>query len=201
MHRMGSPSLIRIVLGHGQDVWFCSGVDAAMAVYRKVIRVKTALQDWSVSQGPAHRIRRFLKQLGWSVAAPWEWRHEDLRKIFNFDPNRRGWIENVEWAKHLLRESWRFFWWKDYIKSKRHEVDDLQDCPYDSMLAKAARDLAKDRGALAVGVLVGAFVSPELFSRILGMVGETCPWCGQEGFFQHVVWECERYPFERLAYL
>ena len=198
-HRMASPCLIRIVLGHCQDVSFCAGVDAVMAVFRRVMKSHVPLQDWEVSQGPAYRIRRFLKSLGWTVVAPWEWHHEGLRKHFTLDPTNRRFISLVDWARHLLRESWRCFWWGEYLKSERHEVDDLQGYPYDERMAKSARDLAHGQDALTVGVLVGAFVSPGFASKIPGFQVEKCPWCDCEGFFQHVAWECPAYPYERPA--
>ena len=116
-----------------------------------------------------------------------------MRGLGNISPWTRPIVDSFLWLTGLgicCGNPGGVFWWGEYLKSERHEVDDLQGYPYDERMAKSARDLAHGQDALTVGVLVGAFVSPGFASKIPGFQVEKCPWCDCEGFFQHVAWEC-----------
>ena len=79
-HRMASPALIRLIMGHPADVLFQSGAAATTAILRTLRRTQCIFSDWMGTGGPAHRVRKLLKSLGWVVVQPWEWRHPS----FNF---------------------------------------------------------------------------------------------------------------------
>ena len=88
--------------------------------------------------------------------------------------------------------------WDTYLKSGRHEVAEFADIPYNSFLGDRARKQAKGKPPNLVGVLCGAFVSPEMASRMPGLSQEGCPWCHcTEATFDHVCWECVHFPREK----
>ena len=53
-HRMASPGLIRLIMGHPVDVLFQSGSAATTAILRTVRRTQCIFSDWMVTGGPAH---------------------------------------------------------------------------------------------------------------------------------------------------
>ena len=84
------------------------------------------------------------------------------------------------------------------LKSGRHEVVEFANMPYDSFLGEMARKQAKGKPPILVGVLCGAFVSPEMASRMQDLSQEGCPWCQcTEATFNHVCWECVQFRAEK----
>lgn len=157
---MASPRLINLVLGHCQDVRFCAGANAILAVLRQIIRTGHEFKDWAHSGGPAQRIRSFLKDLGWREMEEWVWKHETLCKFLVLQKAHSRLIDCVDLVAHNLRESWRCRMWQQCLGSGRHETAELVNEPYSEGLAKSAGMQAKGRDALSVGVLCGALVSP-----------------------------------------
>ena len=100
-------------------------------------------------------------------------------------------VGDPDLCAHKLREAWRCNMWDEYLKSGRHEVAEFANMPYDSFLGEMARKQAKGKPPNLV--LCGAFVSPEMASRMQDLSQEGCPWCQcTEATFNHVCWDCVR---------
>ena len=121
-HKMASPHLVNLVLGHCQDVRFCAGVNAILAVLRQTMRTGHEFKDWAHSEGPAQRIRSFLKDLDWREMDEWVWKHETLDKFLVLQKSHSRFIDCVDLVAHNLRES--------YLGSGRHEAAELNNEPY-----------------------------------------------------------------------
>lgn len=78
-HRAASPALVKLCLGHHQDVRLCAGLAAVTAVHRCVKRTQVPLRDWTSTGGPAKRVKSFLASLDWQQVAPWQWAHLGIR--------------------------------------------------------------------------------------------------------------------------
>lgn len=199
-HRLASPALIRLVLGHGQDVLYQAGAAACLAVVRQVLRTGHAPRDWGHTGGPAKRLRQWLGTMGWSEQGPWQWSHPGIGSHLCVDPAAPGFSRSPKAVAHALREAWRHHWWGRYITSPRHEVlEALQGVPYDPRLAKSAQAQAGHPRASTheVAVMVGAFCSPAMFGRATGKE-EKCPWCHTtNATFEHVTWQCSEFPGPR----
>ena len=87
-------------------------------------------------------------------------------------------------------------------------IDDVAPCVVDHLCALGAclghgppQPKETERFSKApnlVGVLCGAFVSPEMASRMQDLSQEGCPWCKCTGeTFNHVCWDCVQFPGEK----
>ena len=197
-HRMASKYLVKLVLGHCLDLEFYSGMLAVVAVLRHVARVGFQFRDWAQNGGPAKRIRNFMKDLKWQEKEPWVWWHDQTQQWLVLTRAHNRFVGDPSLCAHKLREAWRCYMWDEYLKSGRHEVAGFANMPYDSFLGEIARKQAKKKPPNLVGVLCGAFVSPEMASRMQDLPQESCPWCHcTEATFNHVCWECVRFPGEK----
>ena len=130
-HKMASPILTKLVLGHPQDIRFAAGQAAISAVLRLVMKNKEELKDWEHAAGPAERCKAFLAGLGWATRSPW---HEKLRIFLCLHPRHAKFVPSVELVRHNLRESWRCTLWYRFLDSKRHEAPVLRHIDYDPWL-------------------------------------------------------------------
>lgn len=62
-HRMFSPALIRLIMGHPVDNQFQSGAALIGAVHRTVRRIRRTFSVWALSGGPAQRAKKWLQSL------------------------------------------------------------------------------------------------------------------------------------------
>ena len=194
-HRMASPCLIRLVLGHTQDIEFQAGAEAVMAVWSLCKHKARVLRDWMVSAGPSGRIKAWLSTFGWVVAQPWEWTHPVFRFRLSLDPSSNFWCNERDHVAHFLREAWRHFWWAKYLVSGRREVNEFPGYPFRSEMVASARAQSKGASKHVVAVLTGAFVSPECRNRQGDGAEEKCPWCNVSmAHYDHVVWTCSSFP-------
>ena len=97
---------------------------------------------WSPADGPAHRVRKRLKSLGWEVVQPWEWRHPSFNFNLSLDPSSAAWSHDHEWVGHLLREAWRWHWLGKYMRSGHHEIVEFGPRSYPKVLLEHTRELA-----------------------------------------------------------
>ena len=164
-HRMASPCLIRLALGHTQDIEFQAGAEAVMAVWSLCKHKVRVLRDWMVAAGPSARIKAWLSTFGWVVAQPWEWTHPAFWFRLSLDPSSNFWCNERDHVAHFLCEAWRHFWWAKYLVSGCHEVNEFPGYPFRSEMVASARAQSKGASKHVVAVLAGAFVSPECRNR------------------------------------
>ena len=184
--RTASVHLQKLLLGHSQDLLFMAGQAAVTAVTRSMRTLGRLLTDWTSPGGVTARVRKFLKDLGWVISAPWQWRHSshplhcDLRQQGGMTTDQIG---------HVLREAWRHKMWTSFTSTSRKDSQRFRGLPYDAARCKAAREVA--HGAHEVAVLTGAFVSPARFSVMKnGGTPNLCHRnCGAIGTFVHVAWD------------
>eukprot|EP00438_Fugacium_kawagutii_P013729 Skav209147 [mRNA] locus=scaffold3188:46368:48560:+ [translate_table: standard] len=193
-HRMSSPALIRLVMGHPLDIQFQSGAALISAVHRTVRRTRRTFTDWALSGGPAQRAKKWLQSLGWSSVMPWVWQHPAFQFKLSLTPSSEAWSDDSEWIAHLLREAWRWQWWQKYMTSQRHELAEFGNREYPKVLLENTRKMTSGASKNVIAVLTGAFVSPQMRSKQGDDVQERCPWCDGCGHFHHVAWECQSSP-------
>ena len=193
-HRMSSPALIRLVMGHPVDIQFQSGAALISAVHRTVRRIRRIFSDWDLSGGPAQRAKKWLQSLGWSSVVPWVWQHPAFHFKLSLNPSSEDWSDDSEWIAHLLREAWRWHWWQKYMASQRHELVEFEDREYPKLLLENIRKMTSGANKNVIAVLTGAFVSPQMRTKQADDVQEKCPWCDGCGHFHHVAWECQNSP-------
>ena len=193
-HRMSSPALIRLVMGHPVDIQFQSGAALIGAVHRTVRRIRRIFSDWDLSGGPAQRAKKWLQSLGWSSVVPWVWQHPAFHFKLSLNPSSEDWSDDSEWIAHLLREAWRWHWWQKYMASQRHELVEFGDREYPKLLLENTRKMTSGANKNVIAVLTGAFVSPQMRTKQADDVQEKCPWCDGCGHFHHVAWECQNSP-------
>ena len=196
-HRMSSPALIRLVMGHPVDIQFQSGAALIGAVHRTVRRIRRIFSDWDLSGGPAQRAKKWLQSLGWSSVVPWVWQHPAFHFKLSLNPSSEDWSDDSEWIAHLLREAWRWHWWQKYMASQRHELVEFGDREYPKLLLENTRKMTSGANKNVIAVLTGAFVSPQMRTKQADDVQEKCPWCDGCGHFHHVAWECQNSPQAR----
>ena len=197
LHRAANPALKNLVLGHPQDVVFTSGAAALSASLRTVARLQRPFGDWQMTGGPAKRLRKWFSSYGWHEDGAWQWSHRATGGTICLDPGHANWNPDFKAVSHMAREAWRHKEWGAYLTSGRHELAEFGNPAYNSDLAKQARAQAHGASVAEVGVLTGAFVSPQMRNRQGDSPPETCPWCPETGHFQHVCWECDRCPWQR----
>ena len=139
---------------------------------------------------PVALLKKQLYRLGWWVAGPFHWRHEeneiDLNQIT--EGTRR---QLVKKACHEVRESYRAqCWWRFWHHSRRHEVQRARaegvDClPCPRKRAAVAREWSKD--TMRAVVLQGAVVTPAAMRE---NYPRTCSECDEIGYHDHVYWCC-----------
>ena len=173
---------------------FCAGETAT----RQIIRTDHEFKDWAHSGGPAQRTRSFLKDLGWRETEEWVWKRETSGKFLVLQKTNSRFVGSLT-AWILWHTAWESLGdvacgSSMYVGSGRHETVALANEAYSDRLAKSARTQGKDRDATSVGTWCGATVCPAAANQIPALLGENCSWCDHPGFFQHVSWECPRYP-------
>ena len=72
--------LTMLVVGHGLDIGFNSGMQATAAAWRAVKHLQRSLNAWVLSGGIAARLRAFSKENRWAERGRWTWHHAGTGK-------------------------------------------------------------------------------------------------------------------------
>ena len=172
-----NPAMARLLLGHGVDLNFVSGTMALSALMR------AARQQHNIDRTSVifQRVSTWMQKLGWRylrLSLRWKRGSEDISLR-----------DDIEGAKHKLREGWRQDQWQHWNASGRLEVRAAGVRPYDAVRVKKACKLAGNRHFLAV--LSGASISPARMAATGTFEDHSCPFCGGQWATRwHLFWGC-----------
>ena len=190
-HKVASPNLVKLVVGHSLDPGFMCAQTAFTALIRNIKFRNMVPTDWTLSGGISARIRRYMKSLEWQVVAPFHWWHEGIQTSVNL--SRLPVVREVSEFTHILRESWRYCQWQSFTKAHRRDSMTLRWYPYDPQRCQAARKRVMHQGGAIheVACMTGAFVSPLRLARIDSSFDGRCFRCGDQfGSKHHMIWQC-----------
>ena len=129
-----------------------------------------------------------------SLYRSWVWSagHPQTQIDLNFN-------DGFDIAAHRLRNAWRLYQWKSFLKTQRHEVSELAHIADNVILTidwKKLRNLIKTSPNMR-SVSVGALLSPAAVARNpRSPFDDRCIWgeCSELGSHEHICWSCPHRP-------
>ena len=202
-HRVGDPSLAKILRGHLCSPDFACFSAVIAAIYRFCKKTHSPFGSWELKSGLAKSIRSFFTRYGCSVTCPWTWRSNSANAArISLMPSSSWFASNNKALQRSLREIGRSFLYAKWAASPRIDSQFAWHVPYSEHRCAAARGMAV-QSPHHTAVLVGANVSPAKLAvmlqahrlarsnRKVPAPVFVCPFCHQPGAdLLYVTWSC-----------
>ena len=189
-HRAANRFLRAILYGGNSHLEPVTGANLIRIVLQLFQKGQVTWPDRSKSGSPLWALNNWFKRNNYAVCGPFHWEsdHDSMKVCFT-----EGALKAP--LQHAARQGWRWNMWLKFVRSSRHEAQELAAYPVEAFAKLNFKKLRRDLEDPALRALaIGAFLSSACPGRDADRPS-SCPWCDVAlGHWHHVAWEWEARP-------